>query len=189
MIHTPLSESEIRAAFEADLQQYLTQTLNPTPGRFHITSIDHVQKLVRGIEQKLEKFSTAFYQAVANAGSCGACAEVIACGSTMYEHVGCSVAERDAALKSCEHFKCVIGQLTTELAASNKEKDEFVAQLKTEFRKYAEHEGYCTEAQRESTGCICGLTSLLNSFVSSTPVAEPTWTPQQTWIGGEGGDV
>lgn len=50
------------------------------------------------VERERDKAKEDFYKAVENAGPCGACAEVIACGSTMHEHKECPVADRDTAL-------------------------------------------------------------------------------------------
>lgn len=83
-----------------------TDALKPE-GAYHNWSIDQLFKHSRQLERELiaataelertkadlvqEKLD--FLQAVANAGPCGACAEIIACGSTMHEHKDCVHAE------------------------------------------------------------------------------------------------
>lgn len=62
-------------------------------------------------DEEVKRLKEDFYKAVENAGPCGACAEVIACGSTMHEHVGCAIAELSALRARAESAETLVKQL------------------------------------------------------------------------------
>jgi len=68
------------------------------------------EKNARTLERELAKAKDDFFKAIENAGPCGACAEIIACGSAMHPHKDCIYTERD--------------RLERELAEMTRERDE-----------------------------------------------------------------
>lgn len=55
------------------------------------------EHFARRLERERDEARNSFNKAVQNAGKCGACAEIIACGSTMHQHNDCPITERDDA--------------------------------------------------------------------------------------------
>lgn len=104
-----LAALESRNADLRDRLEEAQQAREEALGDLHAATQRHLAH-VAGVAKERDEAQRVANGYLLNVGSCAACVECIACGSTMHAHEGCAIAERDALRVTLEELKCYIGR-------------------------------------------------------------------------------